>query len=435
MDRTRFRKLGFSDLHPLKKVQADFLDLVNIKGDIELVHPRDAFHRYLAKTVTVKLPVPPYDKSAMDGYAIQARDSFGANVRNPKIVRLVDAIAIEEKRDLKVQQGTAIKVATGAMVPEGADAVIKIEDTEFEKERNQLKLYNPVVPGKNIMKQGEDYRQGDTLLDRGRSQLPQDVGALVTVGYRRVPVIANPKVTIIATGNELIDIDEVDDDGSEIELDKVYDGGMVNSNQFAIGSFVRLAGGEVIDAFTIKDDEQTIKGVFNQSLINSDMVITTGGTSVGEKDLMPVVMDSDHEILYHGIAVRPGSATLVGFGIEKPVVCLSGFPVAAEIGMLYLAMPAIRKMAGARLLDPRVLLPARISTAVPKKGFGITRMLRVKLDYDQIDENGLPAAHSVKLSGSSMQRSMIESDGFVEIPPESEGLEKGDIVKVRLHYN
>jgi len=434
VDPTNLKKTGFASLSTMADAMAGFLARVQPAGATEEVHIDASLGRVLAEAICARWPVPSYDKSAMDGYAIQATDSFGASVQKPCVLRLGGGIVIGDEPAMAVSRGVAIKIATGAMIPPGADAVIKIEDTELDTDGTTIRLYKQVAPGGNIIRSGEDYKEGHLVLPAGRKIRPQDVGVLATLGMTRIKVITRPVVAVFATGNELVELDGLHHDTAGL-VDPRTAGRckMVDSNRHAIGAFVSIAGGVVTRAQILVDDERAISDAIISALTACDMVITTGGTSVGERDFIPSVIGKDHEILYHGIAMKPGAATLLGTGQGKPILGLSGFPVAAEIGMLYFGMPAIRKLAGEMVLDPRVRVRARLADAVAVKGFGITRLLRVELDHDTSTENDLPRAIPVKLSGAGMQRSMVESDGFIEIPPDIEGYEAGDDVVVVLH--
>nr|MDO8113103.1 molybdopterin molybdotransferase MoeA [Candidatus Sigynarchaeota archaeon] len=434
MGSNTLKKTGFSSLVSMETARDGFLARVVPTGRVEKVPLPAALGRVLLSPINARVPVPSFDKSAMDGYAIIAKDSFGANVQKPRALDLIGSLAIGESSDMHMTAGQAMKIATGALIPAGADAVIKIEDTELDASGTEVKLYKQLAPGANIIRIGEDYKQGQHVLAAGHRLSPQDIGVLATLGYIRVDVHGRPLISVFATGNELVDLDpgRADPEGI-VDPRQAGPCKMIDSNRYAIQAFIEQSGGTVINASILPDDENKIHESIAGALGSSDMVITTGGTSVGERDFIPSVIGHDHEILYHGIAMKPGAATLLGTGMGKPILGLSGFPVAAEIGMLYFGMPAIRKLAGAKVLDPRLRVQARIADAVAVKGFGITRLLRVALDYPGSPSKEMPRAIPVKMSGAGMQRSMVESDGFVEISPDIEGYEAGDLVIVTLH--
>ncbi len=434
MDTNKLKRTGFPSLAALADARAGFLARVQPAAKVEHVPIDDSLGRSLAQDIAARWPVPSFDKSAMDGYALKASDSFGASVQKPREVHLAGSVAIGEKPSAAVAAGAAVKISTGAMMPPGADAVIKIEDTEIGADGATVRLYRQIAPGGNVIQSGEDYKDGQIVLCAGRRIRPQDIGVFSTFGYPRVPVRARPSVVIFATGNELVELDGLQRDAAGlVDPRHAGPGKLIDSNRHAIAAFVGLAGGVVAHTALLPDDEDAISGAIANALASCDMVITTGGTSVGERDFIPSVLNKSYEILYHGIAIKPASATLLGSARGKPFLGLSGFPVAAEIGMLYFGMPAIRKLAGEAVLDPRPRVNARVAAAVAVKGFGITRLLRVALDYGGMAGSDLPKAIPVKLSGAGMQRSMVESDGFVEIPPDIEGYEAGDAVVVTLH--
>ncbi len=434
MDPIKLKKTGFASLASLSDARAGFLARVRPAGTIEVVPIDDALGRVLAEDIITRWSVPSFDKSAMDGYAIKAPDTFGATVQKPRVLRLEGSVSIGDEPSTAVSSGIAVKIATGAMIPPGADAVIKIEDTELASDGITVQLYRQIAPGGNIIQSGEDYKDGQHALPRGRRIRPQDIGVLATLGVTRLRVFARPAVAVFATGNELVELDNLrQNDAGLVDPRTAGKCKLIDSNRHAIAAFASLAGGVITRVGMLPDDERVISGAITDALTSCDIVITTGGTSVGERDFIPSVVGKDHEILYHGIAIKPASATLLGTGKGKPILGLSGFPVAAEIGMLYFGMPAIRKLAGEAVLDHRIRVHARIADAVAVKGFGITRLLRVAIDYSGATGNELPKAIPVKLSGSGMQRSMIESHGFVEISPDIEGYEAGEVVVVMLH--
>ena len=431
----KLHKTGFPNLVDIIEARDGFLAHVESINRVEQVPVGKSVGRILAMQIMAPSPVPSFDRSAMDGYAIVAEDSSGASVQDPRILGLEGAIAIGEATTLELNSGDAIKVATGSAIPPGANVVIKIEDTELDDDGSHVKVYRQLEPGVNIIRAGEDYQEGQMILDAGHQLIPQDIGVLATIGFANVRVLELPTISVFATGNELVDLDDFTpgEDGT-IDLHSIGEYKMIDSNRFAIQALVEHGGGHVVNASHLPDDKDTIRNAINDALSSSDMVITTGGTSVGERDYIPSVIETDHQVLYHGIAMKPGSATLLGTGHGKPILGLSGFPVAAEIGMLYFGIPAIKKLAGASKLDPRIRIPARMAEAVAVKGSGITRMLRVAVSLECLVNGELPLAVPVKMSGGGMQRSMVESDGFVEIPPEMEGYEQGDTVIVALHF-
>jgi len=410
----RLRKIGFSKLTLLDEALKKLFVLVksNIDEEISL---KSCLNRILAEDIISNINIPPFDRSAMDGYAIKAEDSFGASPNNPKKIKLVGNIEIGESTQLKLNTSEGIRISTGAPIPKGANAVIKIEDTEIDNKI--ISLFTSLVPGKNVAKAGEDIKEGTKILDIGLELKSEHIALLSSLGYKNIKVKVKPKISVFSTGNELIE------PGNPLEPGKIY-----NSNTPMISNLVKLYGGLVISEATLKDDKELIKDELFKASKTSQIIIFTGGTSVGTKDLLPEVIHESGKILTHGIAMRPGSPILIGFLEDTLIFCLPGTPVAAYVGFLKIVGPTIRKMMGCLNLDPRTEVIAIIDRDVPVSSMGYISYLRVKLNRVENEIIVIP----VKLKGSGVISSLTESDGIVEIPPTQEGLKKGEKVVVKL---
>ena len=410
----KLRKIGFSKLTPLENALEQLFSRIKLTP-IEEIEVGKALNRILASDIVSKIDLPPFDRSAMDGYAIKAEDSFGASPKNPKKIKLVGTIEIGESLKLKINKGEGIKISTGAPIPEGSDTVIKIEDTEIENDL--ISLYTPLVPGKNISKKGEDIKKGTLVLKSGIELKAEHIALLTSLGFKKVEVRIKPKISIFSSGDELIE------PGSTLKPGKIY-----NSNTSMISALVNLYGGEVITGETVEDDKKIIQNRLLEAAGNSQIVIFTGGTSVGTKDYLPEIINESGTVLTHGIAMRPGAPILVGFLNETLIFCLPGTPVAAYVSFLKIVGPAIRKMLGCSVLDHRIEIFASINKDVPVSGLGFLHYLRVKVEKEKNKFIAIP----VKLKGSGVISSLTSSDGIVEIPPYQEGLKKGDKVIVKL---
>ena len=410
----KLRTIGFSKLTPLK----DALEKLNSKIQInptEEIEIKDALNRILADNIISKISIPPFDRSAMDGYAIKAEDSFGASPKNPKEIKLVGITEIGEFSKFKIDRGEGIRISTGAPIPEGSDAVIKIEDTEIEKDL--ISLYTSLVPGKNISKKGEDIKKGTHVLSKGTELKAEHIALLTSLGFNKIKVRIRPKISIFSSGDELLE------PGVPLEPGKIY-----NSNTPMISALIELYGGNAIRGETIQDDKEAIKKKLLEAVEDSQIIIFTGGTSIGTKDYLPEIIEESGMILTHGIAQRPGAPVLIGFLSETLIFCLPGTPVAAYVSFLRIAGPAIRKMLGCLVFDPRIEIIATISKDVPVSALGFLHYLRVNLEKSEEEF----IANPVKLRGSGVISSLTFSDGIVEISPDQEGLKKGDKVKVKL---
>ena len=411
----KLRKIGFSKLTKLEDALEQLYSHINL-NPVEEVEISDSLNRILAYHIISDLNIPPFDRSAMDGYAIIAEDSFGASPKNSKKIKLIGVIEIGEISNLTLNKGEGIRISTGAPIPEGADSVIKIEDTEIDNE--SISLYTSIVPGKNISKQGEDFKIGTQVLNHGVDIKAEHIALMTSLGFKKVKVIAKPLVSVFASGDELIE------PGNPLEGGKIY-----NSNTPMISNLVKLYGGQIVRGETLKDDKQAIKTSLIEATRDSQVIIFTGGTSVGTKDFLPEIVSETGTVLTHGIAMRPGSPILIGMLNKSLIFCLPGTPVAAYICFLKIAGIAIRKMQGCINLDPRLELIATVNRDVPVSSLGFIHHLRVKLKKTKDDIIAIP----VRLKGSGVISTLTESDGIVEISSFQEGLKKGDKIQVRMH--
>ena len=411
----RLNKVGFSKLtlldDALKKIQGYITPV-----SLDEVETSKALNRILGTDIISELDIPPFDRSAMDGYAVKAEDTFGASPSNPKTIKKIGTIEIGEQTDLVLKSGDAIRISTGAVIPQGANSVIKIEDTDIDGQI--ISLYASIVPGKNISKRGEDIPRGTDILGTGITIKASHIALLSSLGIKHVIVKKKPKVSVFAVGDELIEV------GNPLPTNKIY-----NSNSPMVSSLVETYGGSVVRELNIKDDKGEIRNNLINSSTDSQIIIFTGGTSVGTKDFLPETIHENGEVLVHGIAMRPGSPALIGLKDQSLVFCLPGTPVAAYICFLSIVGTTIKKMLGCVKVDPRVEIIATISKDVPVSRMGYRHFLRVKLEKKGNNLLALP----VKLKGSGIISSLTQSDGIVEISEDKEGLKKGEEVSVYLH--
>jgi len=410
----RLRKVGFSKLTSVEDALKQLFPIITTCS-IEEIRIQEALNRILGEDIKSSMNIPPFDRSAMDGYALRAEDTFGASPKNPKQINLVGTIEIGETSNIELFKKQGIRISTGAPVPKGANAVIKIEDTEIEDK--MIILYTALVPGKNISKEGEDIKKGVKVLNKGVELKAEHIALLTSLGYSKIKAFIKPKVSVFSSGDELIE------PGEPLQPGKIY-----NSNTPMISSLVNLYGGEVVRRKTVKDDKVAIKNRLHEATNDSQIIIFTGGTSVGTKDYLPEIINDSGSVLTHGIAMRPGAPVLIGTLKEAIIFCLPGTPVAAYVSFLRITGPAIRKMLGCSVLDPRIEIMAMIDKDVPVSGLGYLHYLRVKVKKEKNEFIASP----VKLKGSGVISSLTNSDGIVEIPPHQEGLKKGDKILVKL---
>ena len=408
-------KIGFSKLtlldDALKKIQGYITPV-----SLDEVETSKALNRVLAIDITSELAIPPFDRSAMDGYAVKAEDTFGASPSNPNVIKKIGTVEIGEQTDLVLTSGEAVRISTGAAIPKGSDSVIKIEDTDIDSDR--VSLYTSIVPGKNVSKKGEDIPLGTEILRSGITIKASHIALLSSLGIKHVKVKKKPKVSVFAVGDELIEV------GNPLPPNKIY-----NSNSPMVSSLVETYGGSVVRELNIKDSKDEIRNNLIKSSVDSQIIIFTGGTSVGTKDFLPESIHKNGEVLVHGIAMRPGSPILFGLKDQSLVFCLPGTPVAAYICFLLIVGTTIKKMLGCINIDPRVEIIATITKDVPVSRMGYKHFLRVRLEKKENQLLALP----VKLKGSGIISSLTQSDGIVEISEDKEGLKKGEKVSVYLH--
>ncbi|ADB57712.1 molybdopterin molybdotransferase MoeA [Archaeoglobus profundus] len=378
--------------------------------DSEIVEITRACGRILAEDIIAKYNVPHFDRSAVDGYAVVAEDTFGANLNNPVMLKIVGEVEMGEE-PIEMSRGTAVRVSTGSALPKGANAVVMLEYTKEVGEF--VEIYRPVVPFENVSREGEDIKAGEVVLKAGEILQPQDIGVLASLGYAKVKVLKKPRVVIISTGNELVEI------GEELEVGKV-----VNSNAYMLFCALKMYNCEPSVYGIVRDDFDELKKAIIQALSVGDCVITTGGTSVGKGDLVPEVVKEIGKIVFHGISIKPGMPTGLGVIDGKPVLMLSGFPVACLIGFELIFPHVLAKLTGVRVVKRRGEgVKAKLKRRIPSKA-GVRTFARV------IYKDGF--AEPLMTSGSGILTSMVRANGIVVVPEEKEGFEEGEEVNVVL---
>jgi molybdenum cofactor synthesis domain-containing protein len=376
----------------------------------------EALNRVLASDIVANVNIPQADRSAMDGYAVIAEDTFGASETNPAILNLAGKVEIDKTPQIKIEKGKAVAVATGSYMPKGADAVVMVEYTKMLKEV-RTQIVKAVVPGQNVSKIGEDVKKGQVVVKKGTKIQPQDIGILAALGIARVPVVIIPKVAVISTGDELIDL------GEEQKETKIYD-----INRHLTMASVTESGGEPLDLGIAKDNPDDIRNRLKQALSSADMVLISAGTSVGEKDLIPAVLKSLEEpgMLVHGVSLRPGYPTGLAVIDGKPVISLPGYPVSNAVAFRVFAKPLIARILGT-VVDVEHIVRAKMARRVATPG-GLRTFVRVKISRS---EDGL-TAEPIMASGAGVISSLTEADALLIIPEDSEGVDEGEEVELRL---
>lgn len=383
------------------------MDLVQPVDRTETVPLLDSLRRVIAEDVSAPIDVPLADRAAMDGYAVLAKDTFPAGKFNPAQLRILETLYADSVPRKRVTKARCSEVATGSTLPDGADAVVMVEDTE--REGDLVKIYSPVHPGEHVSRRGEDIRNGSVVVRAGEVLTPAKVGALAAIGLPRVRVYAKPRVSILTTGDEVIE------PGKPIRAGQVYD---INANTMA--SVVRENGGDPIQLGRVADRLEALRAAVRKGLAN-DLVVLSGGSSVGEKDMIIDVLRSMGDLLFHGIAVKPGKPTVLGRVDGKAVLGMPGYPTSCLSNCYMILAPMLRRMAR--------LPPARPETVeLPMAKRLVSTIGRVEFHTVRIvDGQAVPA---YKESGAIT--SMAHADGYIEIPANVDLVEKGELVRVTL---
>jgi molybdopterin molybdotransferase len=402
------RLKGFEKLVGVDEALAIFLKQLKPKKPKAIQIPvQTALKRVLAENFIAETDLPPFNRSAVDGYAVRAEDTFEASQFNPKILKITKGDKIGEKE--------AKPLWTGNPLPKGADAAIMLEHTK--KLNDKIETWIPVTPGKNVSKKGEDVRKGEVAVKAGTRLHPHHLGLLAALGATHVNVTEKPRVAIISTGNELVELGQ-----------KPKPGQIVGVNHLILSSMCLELGAEPLDMGIVRDDFKEIREKFEEGIKKADVMITTGGTSVGYADLVPKTVNQigSPGVVVHGIAIRPGMPTALAVLYGKPVFILSGNPVAAMIGFEVFARPVLLKLLGVES-EPRPVVKAKITRRVAA-ALGRRVFLRVHV-FEEDDEL---LADPIRIKGSGVLTTMTRANGYVIIPESREGLEKNELVSVHL---
>ena len=389
----------------------------------ERVSSFDAVGRVLAEDVHSPVDLPDFPRATMDGYALRASDSFGASEAIPAYLDVIGQVPMGAAPDLSVGRGEAARILTGGMVPAGADAVV-MEEFTSAPDAETLEVRRPAAVGENVLAVGDDLKKDELILGAGARLRSQDVGALAGVGVTTVEVHRRPRVAILPTGDELVDPRETPRAGQVRDI-----------NRFSLAAGVTEAGGEPETEDILPDDLAIIKERLHQAVNRADVVLISGGSSMGLRDYTVEAIDSLGEpgVLVHGISIKPGKPTIIGRierdGEDKAVIGIPGHPVSALMIFHVFVRPIIRQLNGeiTRTEASAEGLLATLSRNVASAP-GREDLVRVALEEG---ENGR-VAHPL-MGNSAMISTMTKADGYITIPLEAEGLREGAQVRVHLY--
>ncbi|QLG49417.1 molybdopterin biosynthesis protein [Natrinema halophilum] len=434
MNRKEFRDLASPD------EANEAIESLSLEAGIERVPLEDARGRVLVARLDAELDVPGFDRASLDGYALRARDTFGADEADPARLEVVGEAHAGQKPGVSLDEGQAVEISTGAVMPDGADAMVPVERTDrvdgssadqgtghitnanAEREAanadaDVVLIRTSVAPGDNVMFAGADVAAGERALGPGTRITPRDVGLLSALGIREVPVRARPRVGIVSTGDELVRPGEQLDS----ERGEIYD---VNSYTIAAG--VEDAGGEAVLYPHAGDDRDEMERILRTAADDCELVLSSGSTSASAVDVIYRVIEEQGELLVHGVSVKPGKPMLIGRLDDSAYIGLPGYPVSAMMVFRTFVAPAIRRAAS--IPEPASATVTGRLARQERYGEGRQRLMPVGL-VETAD--GETLVYPVD-KGSGATTSLADADGVVEVPPETDYLEDGEPVTVTL---
>ncbi|AXR76924.1 molybdopterin biosynthesis protein [Natrarchaeobaculum sulfurireducens] len=423
MNRKEFRDLASPE------AAREAIDSLPLEAGVERVPLAEARGRVLAERLDAELDVPGFDRASLDGYALRARETFGADEAAPARLEVIGEVHAGDAPDVTLEDRAAVEISTGAVMPSGADAMVPVERTDIDDETGEVLVRTSVAPGDNVMFAGADVAAGERALGPGTQITPRDVGLLSALGVEELPVRASPRVGIVSTGDELVR------PGGDLESDR---GEIYDVNSYTIAAGVEDAGGEAVLYPHAGDDQDEMERLLREAAEECDLVLSSGSTSASAVDVIYRVIEAQGELLLHGVAVKPGKPMLVGRLDDdesgsagstsggSAYVGLPGYPVSAMMVFRTFVAPAIRDAAG--LPEPETATVTGRMARQERYAEGRLRLMPVGVTTDG---DGEPLVYPVD-KGSGATTSLAHADGVVEVEPGTDYLETGEPVTVRL---
>ncbi len=381
----------------------------------ETINIQNGLKRVLAEDIISPVNLPGFNRSTMDGFAVKAKNTFSASAGSPAYLDLIGEIKMGEFASTNITNGEAIRVSTGSMIPEGADAVVMIEYTELLDEKT-IEVIRHVAPGDNIIKSDEDIAKGDIVLYKGHIIRPQDIGALAGIGILQIDVVKQPKIAIISSGDEIISPEQTPKIGQIRDI-----------NSYSLSALTSEYGGIPKNMGIVKDDYQMLRDRTIESLEDAQIVIISGGSSVGTRDVTLDVIRSlnNAEVLVHGVSIKPGKPIIFAKADDKYVFGLPGNPVSVMVTFNLFVGYMIRLLSGAKTkmwepLSVKARLNRNISSTPGTEEYICTTLTK---SDDKIIAEPI-------LGKSAMISMMVKADGLIKIPQDVEGFEAGTEVDV-----
>ena len=376
----------------------------------------EALGRVLATDVRAPHALPAFPRSSVDGYAVQAADTFGASASLPAYLSLAGEVLMGTRSTLALERGQAALVHTGGMIPSGADAVVMVEDTQVARP-DEIEVLKPAAPGQNVLQLGEDVQPGEIVLQRGARLRAQELGGLMALGYTRVEVVRRPRVAILSTGDEVV-MPEADPLPGQVR----------DVNTYTLSALVEQGGGEPVFYGILPDRREALEAAARRAHVECDVVLITAGSSVSARDITSEVIATlgAPGVLAHGVALRPGKPTILAVCSGKPVIGLPGNPVSALVVAGLFVTPLLRRLLGVQAprLIPRIT--ARLGTNIPSEAG--------REDYVPVRVTGVEGDFTAEpvFGKSNLIFTLVRADGLVRVPSEANGLPAGLIVEVLL---
>lgn len=398
----------------------DLASVVALATDLQLVGTESCpltacTGRILADNIVADHDLPEFPRATMDGYAVNAASTFGASESNPAYLTVKGSVTMGQTPAFDIEPGEACRISTGGMLPKGADSVVMIEHTEILDETT-IEIYRGVAPGQHVIEAGEDFSRQQIVISTGTILRPQEVGLLAAFGRESIPVFKKPVIAVISTGDEIIPVGTAPRPGQIRDI-----------NTFTLTGQVESAGGRAVSYGIVPDNGEMLYDICRKALLDSDMVLLSGGSSVGTRDFTVDVLRRlpDCRILIHGISISPGKPTILAKVRGKAIWGLPGHVVSAMVVFKVVVQPFLEQIAGVSPAQRPVLtIPARMGRNVVSAQ-GRTDFVRVRLFKDQDGFRAEPM-----LGKSGLLNSIVQADGLVEIDINTEGLDAGDEVDV-----
>ncbi len=396
------------------------LDEINVTG-CENIGIFDSYGRVIAEDIYAPWDLPPWDNSAMDGFAVRADDllkkSGESHTKKLKVIEDLPAGYMAKK---EVRTGEAIRIMTGAPLPKGSDTVVMVEHTEGTG--GDVTILEEIKKGQNVRPRGEDIKKGELILKKGLTIRPAEVGMLAAMGKADLSVYCKPKVAVMSTGDELVEVDKITTDGS---VSKLPEGKIVDSNSYTVFSQVLAAGAIPCRLGIVRDTKEALKNKIEEAM-SADVIISTGGVSVGDYDFVKDVLDEIGAVMkFWKVAIKPGKPLAFGMIQNKPYFGLPGNPVSSMVAFEEFVRPALLKMMGKPDIFKNTV-DARLTEEVRKKP-GRTNFIQSCLRK----ENGDLLVTPIKIRGSGVMNSMVRANSLIVLPKESSGANAGETVKVQ----